>query len=161
MTLFSELGVAPPVVSALEERGIQSAFPIQELAIPDALAGRDVCGKAKTGSGKTLAFGIPTIQALDRAERGTLHALMLVPTRELATQVVDELAPLAKSLNLRALAIYGGADMDKQINKLNTFDRSEFRYFELPFSQSSRLVKNNGFDSSGCFDMRYIFYQHS
>ncbi len=119
MTLFSELGVAPPVVSALEERGIQSAFAIQELAIPDALNGRDVCGKAQTGSGKTLAFGIPTIQALASAERGTLHALMLVPTRELATQVVDELEPLAKSLNLRAMAIYGGADMDKQINKLN------------------------------------------
>jgi superfamily II DNA/RNA helicase len=119
MTLFSELGVAPPVVSALKERGIESAFAIQELAIPDALEGRDVCGKAKTGSGKTLAFGIPTVQALAEAERGTLHALMLVPTRELATQVVDELSPLAASLNLRALAIYGGADMDKQIAKLN------------------------------------------
>ncbi len=119
MTLFSELGVAPPVVSALKQRGIESAFPIQELAIQDALQGRDVCGKAQTGSGKTLAFGIPTIQALADAERGTLHALMLVPTRELANQVVEELSPLAASLNLRALAIYGGADMDKQIAKLN------------------------------------------
>ncbi|MFW2382197.1 MAG: DEAD/DEAH box helicase [Acidimicrobiales bacterium] len=119
MTLFSELGVSPPVVSALKERGIESAFAIQELAIPDALEGRDVCGKAKTGSGKTLAFGIPTVQALADAERGTLHALMLVPTRELANQVVEELSPLAASLNLKALAIYGGADMDKQINKLN------------------------------------------
>lgn len=119
MTLFSELGVAPPVVSALRERGIESAFAIQELAIPDALEGRDVCGKAKTGSGKTLAFGIPTVQALADAKRGTLHALMLVPTRELATQVVEELSPLAASLDLRALAIYGGADMDKQISKLN------------------------------------------
>jgi superfamily II DNA/RNA helicase len=119
MTLFHELGVAPPVVSALKERGIESAFAIQELAIPDALEGRDVCGKAQTGSGKTLAFGIPTVQALADAERGTLHALMLVPTRELATQVVEELSPLAASLDLRALAIYGGADMDKQISKLN------------------------------------------
>jgi superfamily II DNA/RNA helicase len=119
MTLFSELGVAPPVVSALKQRGIESAFPIQELAISDALEGRDVCGKAQTGSGKTLAFGIPTIQALADSKRGTLHALMLVPTRELANQVVEELSPLAASLNLRALAIYGGADMDKQIAKLN------------------------------------------
>ncbi len=119
MTLFSELGVAPPVVSALQERGIDSAFAIQELAIPDALAGRDVCGKAQTGSGKTLAFGIPTVQALADAKRKTLHALMLVPTRELATQVVEELAPLAGSLDLKVLAVYGGADIDKQIAKLN------------------------------------------
>ena len=119
MTLFSDLGVAAPVVSVLKERGIESAFAIQELAIPDALAGRDVCGKAKTGSGKTLAFGIPTVQALADAERGSVQALMLVPTRELATQVVEELEPLARSLDLKALAVYGGADIDKQINKIN------------------------------------------
>ncbi len=119
MTLFSDLGVAAPVVSVLKERGIESAFAIQELAIPDALAGRDVCGKAKTGSGKTLAFGIPTVQALADAERGSVQALMLVPTRELATQVVEELEPLARSLNLKALAVYGGADIDKQISKIS------------------------------------------
>ena len=119
MTLFSDLGVAAPVVTALKERGIESAFAIQELAIPDALAGRDVCGKAQTGSGKTLAFGIPTIQALNDTERGTVQALMLVPTRELAIQVVEELDPLAGSLGLKTLAVYGGADIDKQINKIN------------------------------------------
>ncbi len=118
MTRFADLGVAPPVVSALEQRGIESAFPIQELAIPDALAGRDVCGKAQTGSGKTLAFGIPTVQLLADAERGTLHALLLVPTRELATQVVEELEPICRSLGLTPLAVYGGADIDKQIRKI-------------------------------------------
>ncbi len=118
MTRFVDLGVAPPVVAALEARGITSAFPIQELAIPDALAGRDVCGKAQTGSGKTLAFGIPAVQKLTDAKRGVLHALVLVPTRELATQVVEELDPVCAALELSALAVYGGADMDRQIRTL-------------------------------------------
>ncbi len=117
MTRFADLGVSAPVVSVLAQRGIESAFAIQELAIPDALAGRDVCGKAETGSGKTLAFGIPTVQLLANASRGTLHALLLVPTRELATQVTEELEPLASALDLKIMAVYGGADMDRQINK--------------------------------------------
>ena len=96
-TTFDKLGVADDLVHALSERGIDSAFAIQEMTIPDILAGRDVCGKAKTGSGKTLAFGLPLLQILPKAHPGHPTALALVPTRELATQVRDELLPLYRS----------------------------------------------------------------
>ena len=76
---FVELGVAPPIVEALDARGIDQAFPIQEMTIADALAGRDVCGKAKTGSGKTLAFGIPAVQLLSTLEKGQVASVILVP----------------------------------------------------------------------------------
>ncbi|MGI9613243.1 MAG: DEAD/DEAH box helicase [Acidimicrobiales bacterium] len=115
---FAELGVATAVVDALLKGGIEHAFPIQEMTISDALEGRDVCGKAKTGSGKTLAFGIPTVQAMADEEKGRVGGVILVPTRELATQVFNELEPLAKVVGVRALAVYGGADIDRQINKL-------------------------------------------
>ncbi len=115
---FADLGVDPDLVSILANGGINDAFPIQALTIADALAGRDVCGKAKTGSGKTLAFGIPTVQSLAEGDRGKVRGLILVPTRELANQVLKELEPMAKAKSLSALAIYGGADMDKQINRL-------------------------------------------
>ncbi len=116
---FVELGVTQAVVDALRAGGIEHAFPIQEMTISDALAGRDVCGKAKTGSGKTLAFGIPTVQAMADEEKNRVGGVILVPTRELATQVFAELEPLAKAVGIRALAVYGGADIEKQINKLN------------------------------------------
>ncbi len=125
---FESLGVSPELTKALADEGIVSAFPIQALTVADALAGRDVCGKAKTGSGKTLAFGVPLLQ---RA-KATIHAggsrqvarpakplaLVLLPTRELAVQVHDVLSPLAKKLGLRAVAVYGGADIDRQVAKL-------------------------------------------
>ncbi|MGY6500584.1 MAG: DEAD/DEAH box helicase [Acidimicrobiales bacterium] len=115
---FASLGVSADLCGALEERGITTAFPIQAQSIPDGLAGRDICGKAKTGSGKTLAFGIPVIERLAKAEPGRPTAIALVPTRELAVQVRDELAPLAATRDLVVEAIYGGADIDKQIRKL-------------------------------------------
>ncbi len=115
---FAELGVAPELASALSARGIETAFPIQELTINDALAGRDVCGKAKTGSGKTLAFGLPALQRMADLERGRIHGLILVPTRELANQVVEELGPLGQTIGLKTAAIYGGADIDKQIAQI-------------------------------------------
>jgi len=115
---FAELGVAPQLIEVLAARGFDSAFAIQELTIEDALAGKDICGKAQTGSGKTLAFGIPTVQRLADGDRGKVRALILVPTRELANQVLEELAPLAKAVGLSSLAVYGGADIDKQINAI-------------------------------------------
>ncbi len=115
---FADLGVAPALIEALAERGYEDAFAIQELSIEDALAGRDICGKAQTGSGKTLAFGIPVVQLLADAPRGRVQALILVPTRELANQVMDELAPLCDAVGLRYLAVYGGADIDKQIRSI-------------------------------------------
>ncbi len=116
---FAELGVVPELAEALRAKGIETAFPIQHLTIADALAGKDVCGKAKTGSGKTLAFGLPTLQRIAGLERGHIHGLILVPTRELATQVFEELGPLGQTLGLKSAAIYGGADMDKQIAKID------------------------------------------
>ncbi len=115
---FDALGVSPDLVAVLRERGIETAFPIQAITIPDALAGRDVCGKAKTGSGKTLAFGLPILERLNVADSKRPRAIALVPTRELAVQVHDELAPLAEARDRSMLAIYGGANMDKQIKAL-------------------------------------------
>ena len=115
---FADLGLADAITGALSERGITAPFPVQALTIPDALAGRDVCGKAKTGSGKTLAFGLPVLQLMAKAEPKTPTGLVLVPTRELANQVCDELAPAAEAVDRTALAIYGGAPIEKQIEKL-------------------------------------------
>ncbi len=126
---FESLGVAGSLVEELADQGITIPFPVQALTIEDGLAGRDVCGKAKTGSGKTLAFGLPLLQrtaaALDGAgcpRRSSRPAeprgLVLLPTRELAVQVYRVLAPLAKKVGLRIVAIYGGADVDRQVAKL-------------------------------------------
>jgi len=118
MTNFSELGLSAELLDALASRGFTEAFPIQALTIPDANAGRDVCGKAKTGSGKTLAFGLPMLQKIGTAQPHAPLGLVLVPTRELASQVTDELAPLAQKNGQRVLAVYGGVSMDKQIDAL-------------------------------------------
>lgn len=117
-TTFAALGVSADLVEVLKSRGIENAFAIQAMTIPDALAGRDVCGKAKTGSGKTLAFGLPILERLNVAKSRRPRALVLVPTRELAVQVNDELAPLAEARNRTMLAVYGGANMEKQIKAL-------------------------------------------
>jgi len=118
MTTFADLGVSPDLTAALESRGIMSPFAVQELTIADALAGRDVCGKAKTGSGKTLAFGLPLLEKVKGAEARRPRALILVPTRELATQVRDELAPLGVVRDVTVTAIYGGAKMETQVAEL-------------------------------------------
>ncbi len=118
---FAALGVEPELVSALESQGIIDPFPVQALTIADALAGRDVCGKAKTGSGKTLAFGVPVLQRLRSGAvegRRRPRGLVLVPTRELARQVADVLDPLAEKLGLSLTACYGGTGMDVQMKAL-------------------------------------------
>jgi superfamily II DNA/RNA helicase len=118
---FDSLGVDPALVKALAAQGITTAFSIQALAVADGLAGRDVCGKAKTGSGKTLAFGLPLLQrtmASRASEPGHPRALVLVPTRELAVQVSEVLEPLADEAGLRIVAVYGGADIERQVKKL-------------------------------------------
>ena len=115
---FRVLGVATDLVEALSERGIRTPFPIQSLAIPDALAGRDVCGKAKTGSGKTLAFGLPMVENLSHADSHWVRGLVLVPTRELAVQVARELRPLARCRDLALEPVYGGAPIEAQIDNL-------------------------------------------
>ena len=118
---FAELGVDPSIAGALEAQGILRPFAIQAMTVADALAGRDVCGKAKTGSGKTLAFGVPLLQrtmAAPATEPGMPKALVLVPTRELAVQVSEVFEPLAAASELRVVAVYGGADIERQIKKL-------------------------------------------
>jgi superfamily II DNA/RNA helicase len=123
---FVELGVSPELCAVLTEQGIITAFPIQAMTIADALAGRDVCGKAKTGSGKTLGFGLPMLQ---RISAGVSHhakaggparprGLVLLPTRELAVQVHEVLEPLGKALGLYVNAVYGGADIERQVKSL-------------------------------------------
>ena len=115
---FAALGVPEALVETLRARGIEQPFPIQSLTIADALAGRDVCGKAKTGSGKTLAFGLPVLARLEKAAPCKPTALALVPTRELAVQVCDELDPLARAVDRRVTAIYGGAKIENQRKEL-------------------------------------------
>ncbi len=118
---WSDLGIDADICEVLTKRGITSPFPIQTLTIPDALSGKDVCGKAKTGSGKTLAFGIPMIQNLNldiKASTDSLRVLILVPTRELAVQVSEELEPIADVRGLKIAAIYGGANIETQINTI-------------------------------------------
>jgi superfamily II DNA/RNA helicase len=115
---FSSLGVSPELATVLSEQGITSPFPVQALTIPDALAGRDVCGKAKTGSGKTLAFGLPLLMRTPRAAPRAPTALVLVPTRELAVQVAEVLTPLAGAVGRSVATVYGGADMDRQTRQL-------------------------------------------
>ena len=117
-TQFADLGIDQDLVDVLAERGITTPFQIQSLAIPDGIAGRDVCGRAKTGSGKTLAFGIPMIQRIPKAKPGRPTGLALVPTRELAVQVCRELEPLAAVRGLTFEAIYGGSPIEKQIAAL-------------------------------------------
>ena len=116
MQTFAELGVARPIVGALERRGITAPFKIQALVLEDALAGKDVLAKSRTGSGKTLAFGIPIVQQLD-ASMARPSALILVPTRELAVQVTEEIHDIAAARNLRVASVYGGVGIPKQADR--------------------------------------------
>jgi superfamily II DNA/RNA helicase/cold shock CspA family protein len=116
---FADLGVPANLVERLRERGITEAFPIQEAALPDALAGRDVVGKAATGSGKTLAFGLPLMARLTKARPRKPVGLVLVPTRELAAQVQKELANLTDDRGRRVICIYGGTSYSVARKALN------------------------------------------
>ncbi len=118
VTTFSELGVPESMCDTLADQGITEPFAIQELTIAEALAGRDVCGKAKTGSGKTLAFGLPTLALTPRSADGRPTTLMLTPTRELANQIATVVEPLAKAMDIRSIATYGGTNIERQIELL-------------------------------------------
>jgi superfamily II DNA/RNA helicase len=118
-TRFSELGVPGKLVSALEAQGISEAFPIQAATLPDSLAGRDVLGRGRTGSGKTLAFVLPLLARLAKpASHGQPRALILAPTRELAAQITATIVPLAKTLSLRTVTIFGGVGARPQESAL-------------------------------------------
>lgn len=124
---FADFGVRQDISDALAAVGITSPFPIQELTLPVALSGQDIIGQAKTGTGKTLGFGLPTIQRVvgrddegwaDLEYPGALQALILVPTRELAIQVGEDLAIAAKLRNARVATLYGGVPIEPQAEQL-------------------------------------------
>ena len=118
-TGFAELGVPARIDIGLAAAGFAQPFMIQTAAIPVAMAGRDVCGRARTGSGKTLAFGIPMMSRIvDNARPTHPLGLVLVPTRELAVQVAEVLEPVAAIAGQRILAVYGGASRPYQIQQL-------------------------------------------
>ncbi len=110
---FADLGVSRAVVSSLSQTGIIKPFAIQRAVIGDAIAGRDVIAKSPTGSGKTLAFGIPLVERIDAGDPRPA-ALVVAPTRELASQVVDEIRGIAHARALRVTAVYGGVGLVKQ-----------------------------------------------
>ncbi len=113
---FTELGVAPQIVAALAAQGITEPFPIQSATIADAMAGRDVLGRARTGSGKTLAFGLPLLTRLaEQPSGGAARAMILSPTRELAMQIADNLAPLAAAVGLHLTLVAGGMPYGPQM----------------------------------------------
>lgn len=122
-TSFAELGVPAAIVETLSASGITQPFAIQAETIPDLVDGRDVIGRAPTGSGKTLAFGIPAVaMALERgpARKKRPRVLILAPTRELAGQIHDELAPMLAAVGRHGLAVYGGVGLQPQINRLSS-----------------------------------------
>ncbi len=119
---FAELGVPSALARALKEQGIETPFPIQAATLPSSLAGLDVLGRGRTGSGKTYAFVLPVLARLAgntaRPQPRRPRALILAPTRELATQIEAAMTPLAKALSLRTLAVFGGVSARPQISAL-------------------------------------------
>jgi ATP-dependent RNA helicase RhlE len=120
-TTFTDLGISPPVATALEMRGIRRPFEIQTLVIPDALARRDVLARSRTGSGKTLAFAAPLIEVLSPNGRAP-SALILAPTRELAGQVTEEFRAIADVKRLQVAAVYGGVGIGQQAKRARRAD---------------------------------------
>lgn len=121
-TTFAELGVAAPIIAALESAGCRTPLPIQAATLPSSLAGRDVLGRGRTGSGKTVALAVPTVMAVagsaQRRRPGSPRAVVLVPTRELAAQVAAVISPLAGAMGLRIAVIHGGVGQRPQVSAL-------------------------------------------
>jgi superfamily II DNA/RNA helicase len=115
---FGDFGVSEAIRSGLAAAGIVTTFPIQALTLPFALRGQDIIGQARTGTGKTLAFGIPLLQLIEDGATGSPSALVVVPTRELAIQVADDLRTAAINLRVRVLTVYGGRAYEPQIDAL-------------------------------------------
>jgi ATP-dependent RNA helicase RhlE len=118
---FLDLGASEPVATTLAARGITIPFPIQDLVLRDALAGRDIMAKSRTGSGKTIAFAIPIVERLRPSDKRP-SALILVPTRELAAQVVGEFEDIANAKKLHVAAAYGGVSIREQARSVNRAD---------------------------------------
>lgn len=117
MTSFNEMSLDNHVLQAISEMGFEEATPIQEKTIPLVLNGRDIIGQAQTGTGKTAAFGIPMVQKLAR-DKESIQALVVTPTRELAIQVAEELNRIGQFKGIKALPVYGGQEISRQIRSL-------------------------------------------
>ena len=118
---FRDFGISEAICSGLEAAGIFTTFPIQALTLPLALRGQDIIGQARTGTGKTLAFGIPLLQLIEEhGQNRTPQALVVVPTRELAIQVADDLRTAAVNMRVRVLTVYGGRAYEPQIDALTS-----------------------------------------
>jgi ATP-dependent RNA helicase DeaD len=117
MRAFNEMGLSDPLVRAISHMGFEEATPIQDKTIPLLLAGRDVIGQAQTGTGKTAAFGIPMIEKIVTGIE-SISGLVVTPTRELAVQVAEELNRIGQFKGVRALPIYGGQDIERQLRAL-------------------------------------------
>ncbi len=115
---FGQLGLPQEIVDVLANRDIAEPFPIQEVSIPDVIAGRDVAGKAPTGSGKTLAFGLPMLVRVGTATANHPRALILAPTRELAAQIKTELSPYARAMHRTVFPVFGGVRYQPQLQAL-------------------------------------------
>ena len=117
---FKDLGVNPALIKALQAAGIEKPFPIQKATLPDAIAGKDILGRGQTGSGKTLAFGLALMTRLAGKTAKPMQplALILSPTRELAMQISDVIAPLSRTVNLNSQVVAGGLSYSKQIQAL-------------------------------------------
>src|SRR5215217_8728831 len=111
---FADLGVSPVVARTLSGRGLERPFPVQASVIPDVLAGHDVLVKSPTGSGKTLALGVPLVDRIEATD-ARAAALVLAPTRELASQIVEEIRDVAAARALSVAAVYGGVGFERQI----------------------------------------------
>src|ERR1700761_8013313 len=149
---FSDFGINEAICSGLAAAGIVTTFPIQALTLPLALRGQDIIGQAPTGTGKTLAFGIPLLELVEEGKSGAPRALVVVPTRELAMQVADDLRTAAVNMHAKVLTVYGGRAYEPQIDALKAgvdivvgtpgrlLDLAERRHLDL--GQVQALVLN-------------------
>ena len=145
---FRDLGLNAPILRALEEQGYAKPSPIQEKAIPPALAGRDVLGCAQTGTGKTCAFAAPILQRLSasRVQGHPLRALILTPTRELAIQIQDSLVAYGKHLPLKSAVIFGGVGQQPQVEQIR-------KGLDILVATPGRLLDLHG---QGLLDLSHI-----
>ena len=150
---FEALGLDPELLRAVAEQGYTVPTPIQIEAIPVGLEGRDLVGSAQTGTGKTAAFMLPILQRLNGSPRGTLRALVLVPTRELANQVWTSTLAYGRHSNIKAVAVYGGVAMEPQTRALRAG-------VDIVIATPGRLLDHIGrgnVDSSRLEDKYYLY----
>ena len=146
---FQELGLSVEIIRALKENGFEEPFPIQEAAIPLVLRGVDIIGQAHTGTGKTAAFALPILNKIKIRRNGPIQALILVPTRELALQVTNEINKFAKYTGIRTAAIYGGQSIGFQYNQLR-------RGVQIVVATPGRLIDHVKQDSIQLENVKHV-----